>query len=148
MIRAAARAVKAEFVVVDYLGLIPAVGKHSNRQEEVASVARSLKAMARVLDCPVLCLAQLNRAVEQRHDKRPLLSDLRESGEVEQSAGVVLSLYREDYYDNETPDRGLIELGVLKNRHGPLGTVKAAFLGEIQRIANVAYADGPHLRSV
>src|SRR5690606_1824903 len=112
MIRSAARSMKAEFVVVDYLGLVRPVGNHSNRQEEVASVARSLKAMARVLDCPVLCLAQLNRAVEQRLDKRPLLSDLRESGEVEQSAGVVLSLYRDDYYDKESPDKGLIELGV------------------------------------
>jgi replicative DNA helicase len=138
MIRAAARAVRAEFVVVDYLGLIRPTGRHSNRQEEVASVARSLKAMARVLDCPVLCLAQLNRGVEARQEKRPLLSDLRESGEVEQSAGIVLSLYREDYYDPETADRGLIEIGILKNRHGPLGTVKAAFLGRIQRIANVA----------
>jgi replicative DNA helicase len=148
MIRAAARSVKAEFVVVDYLGLITPIGKHSNRQEEVASVARSLKSLARVLDCPVLCLAQLNRAVESRSDKRPLLSDLRESGEVEQSAGVVLSLYRDDYYDDESADRGLIELGVLKNRHGPQGTVKAAFMGEMQRIVNVSYAEGTQLRSV
>jgi len=149
MIRSAARSMKAEFVVVDYLGLVRPVGNHSNRQEEVASVARSLKAMARVLDCPVLCLAQLNRAVEQRLDKRPLLSDLRESGEVEQSAGVVLSLYRDDYYDKESPDKGLIELGVLKNRHGPLGTVKCAFLGHVQRIANAAKFNGDaQLRSV
>lgn len=135
-VRAAARAVKAGLVVVDYLGLIRPVGKHSNRQEEVASIARSLKAMARVLDCPVLALAQLNRAVELRADKRPVLSDLRDSGEIEQSSGVVVGLYRDDYYDTNSSDRGLIEVAVLKNRHGPLGMAKCTFLAQIQMIAN------------
>lgn len=136
LIRSAARSVKAGLVVVDYLGLIKPIGRHSNRQEEVASIARSLKAMARVLDCPVLALAQLNRAVEMRSEKKPLLSDLRESGEIEQSAGVVLGLYRDDYYDPDSADHGLIEISVLKNRHGPLGFVKAAFLAQTQTITN------------
>jgi len=137
-IRSAALAHKADLVIVDYLGLIRPAEKRQNRQEEVAQIARSLKAMARRLECPVVTLAQLNRGVEARVDKRPLLSDLRESGEVEQSAGAVVMLYRGSYYD-ETSDPGVIELNVVKNRHGRLKQVDAAWLDQLQRVEDLAH---------
>lgn len=141
-VRARARTHKAEVVIVDYLGLVKPVGDHGNRQEEVASMARSFKALARILEVPVICLAQLNRQVEMRADKRPLLADLRESGEIEQSADVVLGLYRDEYYDPQTPEPGVMEILIRKNRHGPQGAVQAAFLGATQSVTNLFLPGG------
>jgi len=144
-IRSAALSHRADLVVVDYLGLIKPAERRQNRQEEVAQIARSLKAMARRLDCPVVTLAQLNRGVEARVDKRPGLPDLRESGEVEQSAGAVVMLYRPHYYDSSA-DPGLIELIVCKNRHGRMKTVEAAWLDKLQRVADLTHK-APEWRS-
>lgn len=137
-IRSAALSYRADLVVVDYLGLIRPAERRQNRQEEVAQIARSLKAMSRRLDCPVVTLAQLNRGVESRIDKRPGLADLRESGEVEQSAGAVVMLYRPHYYDSSA-DPGLIELIVCKNRHGRMKTIEAAWLDKLQRVADLTH---------
>lgn len=146
-IRAEARRHRSGLVVVDYLGLVRATGKHGNRQEEVASVARGLKVLARAVEAPVLALCQLNRGLELRSEKRPQLADLRESGEIEQAADAVITVYRDEVYDPESEDRGLVELGLVKHRHGPQGTAFCAFLGQVQLIAN-AIQPGRHLRSV
>lgn len=139
-IRAAARACGARLVVVDYLQLVtpttPA-GRQVNRQEEVAQVARGLKVLARTLDVAVLALAQLNRAVEARWDKRPTLADLRDSGEIEAAAGVVIGLYRPYVHDQAAHHPAETELIVLKNRHGATGTAAARFEGYRQGIEDV-----------
>lgn len=137
-VRADARSTKTGLIIVDYLTLVKATGKHGNRQEEVANIARGCKTMARALDVPVVALAQLHRGVEARAEKRPLLSDLRESGEIEQAADAVLMLYRDEYYDQQSADAGLIEIALAKHRHGPQGVVMAAFLAEVQAVANAA----------
>ena len=127
-----------DFIVVDYLQLLSsgAAGRRrgESRTEEVGGFADGLKNLARELACPVLALAQLNRNVEMRTDKRPLLSDLRESGAIEQAADQVFSVYRGDYYDPESAVPGETELAVLKNRHGPVG---------VKALLNL---DGAHLR--
>jgi replicative DNA helicase len=138
-IRAEARMSRAEMVIVDYLGLVRPMGRHGNRQEEVASIARSLKTMARALNVPVMALCQLHRGVESRSEKRPELSDLRESGEIEQAADAVLMLYRDDYYDPGSLDAGLLEIGIKKNRHGPKGVVMTAFLAQYAAVVNVVH---------
>lgn len=101
-------------------------------------MSRGLKILARELDCPVLALSQLSRAPEARSDKRPMLADLRESGAIEQDADVVMFLYRDEMYNNDTPDRGIAELHVAKHRTGPTGTVKLAFLPQYTRFDNHA----------
>lgn len=125
-LRAKARKVKREagldIVFVDYLGYIH--GNGENRVQEVSNNVRDLKAMAKDLGVPVICLAQLNRSVEQRQDKRPVLSDLRETGEIEQTADLVLFLYRDSYYDSSTDKRNLVEVHIAKHRNGPTGTVE------------------------
>lgn len=137
-IRANARARHAQVIVIDYLQLVAAVGRVSKREEEVAEVARGAKNLARALDVPVVALAQLNRGVESRQDKRPGLADLRDSGEIENSAGIVLGLYRHDYYHpGSQMHRGEVEAIVLKNRHGAQGTAHLLFRGHLQRIANL-----------
>lgn len=138
-VRAECRATKAEMVIVDYLTLMQAPGKHGNRQEEVASLARGLKIMARTLDIPVIALAQLHRGVETRTEKRPVLADLRESGELEQAADGVLMLYRDEYYNPDSADKGLLELGVQKHRHGAKGLVVSAYLPQFQMVADAAH---------
>lgn len=116
-------------VVVDYLQLMATDGKDESRVQEVSRISRSLKVLARELDLPVLALSQLSRAVEQRHDKRPILSDLRESGAIEQDSDVVLFLYRDEYYHpDEFDQQGLAELNVAKQRNGPTGTIRLAFV--------------------
>lgn len=126
-----------DMVIIDYLQLmsIPQrAGAQANRQQEISEISRSLKTMARELNVPVIALSQLSRSVEQRQDKRPMLSDLRESGAIEQDADMVAFLYRDDYYNPETEDKNIIEVIVSKHRNGPIGSVKLHFAREIQKI--------------
>ena len=127
-----------DLIVVDYLGLMRADGKVENRQLEVSEISRALKAIALDLKVPVMACAQLSRANKDRQDKRPMLSDLRDSGSIEQDADVVMFLHREDYYNKETPDRNIAEVIIAKQRSGPLGTVKLAWLSEYTAFANLA----------
>lgn len=128
-----------DLVVVDYLGLIEGEGRRGdNRQNEVATISRGLKVLARDLDVPVVMLAQLSRKPEERPDKRPILADLRDSGAIEQDSDVVVFLYRDEEYDEHSPDKGLIELNIAKHRGGEKGLVKAAFLPHVFRVANLA----------
>ena len=126
-------------VVVDYLQLMVGQGVRSeNRQQEIAEISRGLKVLARDLDVPVLAVAQLSRAVEQRHDKRPLLSDLRDSGAIEQDADMVMFLYRDEYYNPDSDDRGIAEIIVGKHRNGPTGKVQLAWLEQYTKFASLA----------
>lgn len=145
LIRSKAREIKKRFpgrkhlFVVDYLQLIhSANGKRSeNRQQEVSEISRSLKGLARELDAPVIALSQLSRGVESRQDKRPLMSDIRESGSIEQDADVVAFLYRDDYYDKESEKKDIIEIIIAKQRNGPIGTVETAFVKEYGKFVNL-----------
>ena len=122
---------KLGLIVIDYLQLMTSGGrKFDNRTTEVADISRSLKIMSKELNVPVLCLSQLSRAAEQRGDKRPMLSDLRESGAIEQDADIVMFLYRDDYYDKESEERNVAELSIAKNRHGATGVVKLQWQGQ------------------
>ena len=128
-------------VVVDYLQLMVGGGdrlRQENRQQEVAEISRGLKVLARDLDVPVLAIAQLSRAVEQRHDKRPLLSDLRDSGSIEQDADMVMFLYRDEYYNPDSDDKGIAEVIVGKHRNGPTGKVQLAWLEQYTKFASLA----------
>ena len=131
---------KPGLVVVDYLQLMVGEGRHSdsNRVNEVSEISRQLKQLAMELEIPVLALSQLNRNVESRVDKRPMLADIRESGSIEQDSNVVVFLYRDEVYNPESVDRGLAELIVAKNRSGPTGTRQVAWLPHFQRFANLA----------
>ena len=128
-------------VVIDYLQLMTSAGGPAkygeNRQQIVSDISRSLKIMAKDLKVPVLCLSQLSRANESRSDKRPMLSDLRESGAIEQDADIVMFLYREGYYDPDTEDRNLAECIIAKNRHGETGTVELQWLPEFTTFASI-----------
>lgn len=125
-------------MVVDYLQLMTGSYRMENRQQEISAISRSLKALARELEIPVMGLSQLSRAVEQRADHRPLLSDLRESGAIEQDADVVMLLLREEYYNPTEENKGIAEVIVAKQRHGPVGTVKLAFLPEYTKFSNLS----------
>ncbi len=126
-------------VVVDYLQLMVGQGNRSeNRQQEIAEISRGLKVLARDLDVPVLAIAQLSRAVEQRHDKRPLLSDLRDSGALEQDADMVMFLYRDEYYNSDSDDKGIAEIIVGKHRNGPTGKVQLAWMEQYTKFASLA----------
>jgi replicative DNA helicase len=128
-------------VVVDYLQLMvggEARNRAENRQQEIAEISRGLKVLARDLDVPVLAVAQLSRAVETRHDKRPLLSDLRDSGAIEQDADVVMFLYRDEYYNSESDDKGIAEVIVGKHRNGPTGKVQLAWMEQYTKFASLA----------
>ena len=126
-----------DLVVVDYLQLMNADGHVENRQNEVSEISRNLKSIAKELNVPVVALAQLSRAGAQRSDKRPILSDLRDSGAIEQDADVIMFLHREEYYDPNTEDKNIAEVIVAKQRNGPLGTVKLAWLGQYTRFASL-----------
>ncbi len=126
-------------IVVDYLQLMTSGSNAENRVQEVSQISRALKVLARDLDVPVLALSQLSRAVEQRHDKRPILSDLRESGSLEQDADLVLFIYRDEYYNPDTTDQqGLAEVHLAKHRNGPTGVVKLSFLKRFAKFADLA----------
>lgn len=125
-------------VVVDHIGLMGVDGRYENRQQAVAMIARELKGLAKELQCPVIALSQLNRELEHRQNKRPLLSDLRESGEVEQSADIICFIYRDEVYNPESPDKGCAELIIGKHRGGKTGVVPVAFHGEYSRFADLS----------
>ena len=140
-IRAIARRLKAagklDMIIIDYLQLIKGNStRGDNRQQEISEISRALKGIARELDIPIIALSQLSRATEQRADRRPMLSDLRESGAIEQDADMVMFLYRDDYYNEETEDKGITEVIIGKHRNGPTGTVKLRFFHELTKFAD------------
>jgi replicative DNA helicase len=142
-IRAKARRLQARhgqlgLIVIDYLQLMTSGGEAENRQVEVSEISRGLKILARELEVPVVALSQLSRNLEQRADKRPMLSDLRESGSLEQDADIVMFIYRDEVYHPETPDLNVAEIIVAKHRSGPIGTKKLVFLGQFTRFDNAA----------
>ncbi|MFM1653513.1 replicative DNA helicase [Brevibacillus sp. B_LB10_24] len=140
-IRAKCRRLQAErglgMILIDYLQLIHGRGRGENRQQEVSEISRTLKGIARELNVPVIALSQLSRSVEQRQDKRPMMSDIRESGSIEQDADIVAFLYRDDYYDRETENKNVIEIIIAKQRNGPTGTVELAFLKEYNKFVSL-----------
>lgn len=126
-----------ELIMIDYLQLMSASGRTESRQQEISDISRALKALARELNVPVVALSQLNRGVEQRDDKRPMLSDLRDSGAIEQDADVVMFIYRDDYYNKDSDRKGVSEIIIAKQRNGPIGTVDLAWLPEYTKFANL-----------
>ena len=127
-------------IIIDYLQLMSGSGRSDSRQQEISDISRALKSVARELNVPVLALSQLSRAVEQRPDHRPMLSDLRESGAIEQDADVVMFIYRDDYYNHDTDRKGVSEIIIAKQRNGPIGTVELAWLPEYTKFANLERA--------
>ena len=127
-----------KIVIIDYLQLMSGSGRGSDsRQQEISDISRSLKALARELNVPVVALSQLSRAVEQRPDHRPMLSDLRESGAIEQDADVVMFIYRDDYYNKDTDKKGIAEIIIAKQRNGPIGTVELVWMPDYTKFANI-----------
>lgn len=126
-----------QMVIIDYLQLMSGSGRTDSRQQEVSEISRALKALARELSVPVIALSQLSRAVEQRPDHRPMLSDLRESGAIEQDADVVMFIYRDDYYNKDSEKKGIAEIIIAKQRNGPIGTVELAWLPDYTKFANI-----------
>ena len=126
-----------KLIIIDYLQLMSGSGRSDSRQQEISDISRSLKGLARELNVPVIALSQLSRQVEQRPDHRPMLSDLRESGAIEQDADVVMFLYRDDYYNKDTPDKNIAEIIIAKQRNGPIGTVNLVWLPQYTKFVNM-----------
>lgn len=126
-----------DMILIDYLQLMSGGKGNESRQQEVSEISRSIKALAKEMECPVIALSQLSRAPEQRTDHRPMLSDLRESGSIEQDADLVMFLYRDEYYDKETEEKNVGECIIAKQRNGPTGTVKLAWLGQFSKFGNL-----------
>ena len=144
VLRSKARRLKREhdlgLIVIDYLQLMSVPGNNENRATEISEISRSLKGLAKELNVPVIALSQLNRSLETRTDKRPVMADLRESGAIEQDADVIVFIYRDDYYNREnSPDKGLAEVIIGKQRNGPTGSVKLKFFGEYTRFDNLSH---------
>ncbi len=127
-----------QMIIIDYLQLMSGSGRTESRQQEISDISRSLKALARELNVPVIALSQLSRAVEQRPDHRPMLSDLRESGAIEQDADVVMFIYRDDYYNKDTELKNVAEINIAKQRNGAIGTINLAWLPDYTQFANLA----------
>ena len=150
-VRARARRLKREhgldLIVLDYLQLMQVSGNKENRATEISEISRSLKALAKELDVPLIALSQLNRSVEQRTDKRPVMSDLRESGAIEQDADVIMMIYREEVYDKNTTRKGIADIIIAKQRNGEIGDINLTFLGKYTKFENfvpeTAYGDTP-----
>ena len=124
-------------VIIDYLQLMQGSGKSDSRQQEVSDISRGIKQVAREINAPIIALSQLSRAPEQRPDHRPMLSDLRESGAIEQDADVVMFIYRDDYYHPDTDEKNVSEINIAKQRNGAVGTVKLAWLPEYTKFGNL-----------
>ena len=131
---------KLGLIVIDYLQLMTSPREGENRATEISEISRSIKALAKELHVPIIALSQLSRKVEERTDKRPLMSDLRESGAIEQDADIIMMMYREEYYKPDTPDKGTAEAIIGKHRNGPVGTVRLTFIGEYTKFENYASA--------
>ena len=145
-IRAKCRKAKIEknigLIIIDYLQLMESKSSNGSRQQEVSEISRGLKILAKELNVPVIALSQLSRSTESRADHRPMLSDLRESGSIEQDADIVMFLHREDYYDKENEKKGIAEVIIAKNRHGETGTIELGWLGQYTRFANIDHRKG------
>jgi replicative DNA helicase len=139
-IRARARRLQREhglgLIVVDYLQLMQVPGNKENRATEISEISRSLKGLAKELELPIIALSQLNRSVEQRTDKRPVMSDLRESGAIEQDADMIIFIYREEVYNQDTPRKGIADISIAKQRNGPIGDFPLTFVGRYTKFEN------------
>ena len=131
-------------IVIDYIQLMSSSGGGENRATEISEISRALKSLAKELGCPVVCLSQLNRSLEQRPNKRPVMSDLRESGAIEQDADVILFIYRDEVYNPDSPDKGTAEIIIGKQRNGPIGTVRLTFQGESTKFLNFTGGGGSY----
>ena len=145
-IRTRARRVSREagglkMIVVDYMQLMKSSEKHENRASEISEISRSLKAIAKEMRCPLVALSQLNRSLENRPDKRPYMSDLRESGAIEQDADVIFFIYRDEVYNEDSQDKGLAEIIISKQRNGPIGTIRLTFIGNLTKFENYTPTD-------
>lgn len=142
-LRSKCRKYKLEYhlglVIIDYLQLMSGSGRTESRQQEISEISRSLKALAREINAPIIALSQVNRACESRPDRRPIMSDLRESGSIEQDADVVMFLYRDDYYNKDSENKGIMEVIIAKQRNGPIGTVNLAWLPNLTRLVNLEH---------